>query len=408
MFGNILTGQNGDAAEDALTKALAALRSHMGMEVAYISEVVEGHVILRNVDAPGFEHLVKVGNSYALDSSYCQHVLDGRLPELIVDTADNSIAQSLPITHALPIRANMSVALRHPDGEPFGMFCCLSPHPNKSLNERDLQVMRVFADMAANQISRSINVQRQIDQKRSSVERVIDANDYNFLYQPIWNFQSSRPVGFEALCRFTAEPYRTPDLWFHDAAEVGCGSRLEMAAIEKALEALSVIPEDTFLSVNASPGTIISDKFQKLFTDQPNHRLVVEVTEHALVDDYAKLRRAIDELRAKGIRLAIDDAGSGYSSLQHILHLNPDIIKLDMALTRSVDIDPARRALASALIFFGHETGCVIVAEGIETQAELDTLRVLGVPRGQGYFLGHPMALPDVQRLMEPSARMLK
>ena len=124
--------------------------------------------------------------------------------------------------------------------------------------------------------------------------------------------------------------------------------------------------------------------------------------------EVAKLRRAIDELRAKGIRLAIDDAGSGYSSLQHILHLNPDIIKLDMALTRSVDIDPARRALASALIFFGHETGCVIVAEGIETQAELDTLRVLGVPRGQGYFLGHPMALPDVQRLMEPSARMLK
>ncbi|NDW07965.1 EAL domain-containing protein [Jiella sp. 40Bstr34] len=380
----------------------------MGMEVAYISEVAEGRVILRHVDAPGFEHLVQVGNSYPLDSSYCQHVLDGRLPELIRDTADHPIAQSLPITHVLPIRANMSVPLRHYDGEPFGMFCCLSPHPNKSLNERDLQVMRVFADMAANQISRSINVQREIDQKRFSIEKIIHGDDYKFLYQPIWNFRSSRPVGFEALCRFTAEPYRTPDLWFHDAAEVGCGARLEMAAIGKALNALHALPEDTFLSINASPETIMSDAFQKLFIDQPNHRLVVEVTEHALVDDYTKLRRAIDELRAKGIRLAIDDAGAGYSSLQHILHLNPDIIKLDMALTRSVDIDPARRALASALIFFGHETGCVIVAEGIETQAELDTLRVLGVPRGQGYFLGRPMALPDVLRLTDSSSQMLK
>jgi EAL domain-containing protein (putative c-di-GMP-specific phosphodiesterase class I) len=125
------------------------------------------------------------------------------------------------------------------------------------------------------------------------------------------------------------------------------------------------------------------------------HRVVLEVTEHAPVSDYGRLNGSLGALRARGVRLAIDDAGSGFSSLQHILRLAPDFIKLDMALTRDVDNDLARRALAAALISFAAEIGAVIVAEGIETRAELETLRELGVRFGQGYYLARPEPFPS-------------
>jgi EAL domain-containing protein (putative c-di-GMP-specific phosphodiesterase class I) len=95
----------------------------------------------------------------------------------------------------------------------------------------------------------------------------------------------------------------------------------------------------------------------------------------------------------------VDDAGAGYASLQHILQLQPDLIKLDMGLTRNVDFDPARRALAAALVAFARDTGSQIIAEGVETTCELEALRSIGVEKAQGYFLGRPMALDNAVKL---------
>jgi EAL domain-containing protein (putative c-di-GMP-specific phosphodiesterase class I) len=122
-------------------------------------------------------------------------------------------------------------------------------------------------------------------------------------------------------------------------------------------------------------------------------RIVVEITEHEAVEDYAALVRSLDTLRGLGCRVAIDDAGAGFASLRHTLQLAPDIVKVDISLTRDIDSDRGRRALASALISFADEMGMTIVAEGIESQAELDTLRELGVIYGQGYFLAEPAPL---------------
>nr|WP_247655455.1 EAL domain-containing protein [Stutzerimonas frequens] len=93
------------------------------------------------------------------------------------------------------------------------------------------------------------------------------------------------------------------------------------------------------------------------------------------------------------MRLAVDDAGAGYASFRHILKLKPDVIKLDASLIRNVDSDTGCRALAAALIRFAEETGCKVVAEGVETQEELAMLRRLEVNKAQGYLLGRPAPL---------------
>jgi len=119
-------------------------------------------------------------------------------------------------------------------------------------------------------------------------------------------------------------------------------------------------------------------------------RVVLEITEHEAVDDYDTLIRGLAGLREQGVRVAIDDAGAGFASLRHTLQIAPDIVKLDISLTRNIDTDHARQALASALVQFADEMEITIVAEGIETPEELAELVQLGVHYGQGFYLAKP------------------
>jgi EAL domain-containing protein (putative c-di-GMP-specific phosphodiesterase class I) len=208
-------------------------------------------------------------------------------------------------------------------------------------------------------------------------------------FQPIVDLGSREVIGLEALARFDALPYRSPDQWFEEAAAVGLGIELELCAVRRAAAELALLPPDVYLSVNVSPESAVHPDLADILAVAPQ-RFVVEVTEHAQVDDYDTLLDGLGRLRDRGVRLAIDDAGAGYSSLRHILRLQPDVIKLDIDLTRNIDIDPARRALAAAFVRFAEEIGSTITAEGVETEAELATLQDLQVGRGQGYLFGRP------------------
>ena len=124
-------------------------------------------------------------------------------------------------------------------------------------------------------------------------------------------------------------------------------------------------------------------------------RVVLELTERAPVDQYEPLLSALHPLRQCGVRIAVDDAGSGFSSMRHILRLRPDIIKLDRSLVAGLDNNRAQRALGAAMVGFAREIGAQIVAEGIETHAELSAVTQLGMTSGQGYFLGGPSLHPS-------------
>jgi EAL domain-containing protein (putative c-di-GMP-specific phosphodiesterase class I) len=222
-------------------------------------------------------------------------------------------------------------------------------------------------------------------------------------FQPIVDLKNGGAVGTEALARFDQHPAKPPDVWFAEAASVGLGVELELIALDMALGQLHRLPSGLYLSINASVETIMSDQFQESLTGVPAERLVLELTEHTEVHDYRTFERSIHDLRSKGVRLAVDDAGAGFASFRHILNLQPDVIKLDIGLTRGIDRDPARRALGRALLSFGMDAyNASIVAEGIETKDEFNTLRAMGFSCGQGFYLGRPSRLP-LQRLA-PSA----
>ncbi|HLF00026.1 MAG TPA: EAL domain-containing protein [Gaiellaceae bacterium] len=241
---------------------------------------------------------------------------------------------------------------------------------------------------------------RHLVAERWAVERlrsVLDAGGPDVVFQPVVDLRDGELAGVEALARFGGEPRRGPAFWFDQAWKAGLGAELELVALRAAVRTAEPLLEKGLpLSVNLSPEVVASADFRELIPELPAERLVIEVTEHAQVEDYQALAESVRLLRARGGRLAADDVGAGFASLRHILDLAPDVIKLDVSLTRAIDADRRRRALAASLVTFARELGCLVVAEGIETRDELAVLQSLGVPRGQGYFLGRPVEVGQI------------
>jgi DNA-binding NarL/FixJ family response regulator len=226
------------------------------------------------------------------------------------------------------------------------------------------------------------------------IEAVLEPGAIRAAFQPVFELATGQVVGYEGLARFDREPRQGPEFWLAAAADAGLQDRLELAAMGAQTARFAELPAPAYLALNVSPSTAVSEEMAALLLGLPMERLVLEISAHAPVPDYDALQDGLAGLRAQGARLAVDDAGAGFASLRHILCLAPDIIKLDITLTRGVDADRERRALASALIAFAGQLGIAIVAEGLETAAELATLMDLGAGFGQGFFLGRPGELP--------------
>lgn len=225
----------------------------------------------------------------------------------------------------------------------------------------------------------------------AKVRAVLAGSTLQMHYQPIVWMPTGDIVGYEALARF-ASPPRRPDHWFALAERCGLGIELEVLAVRRGLMALQFAPLDRYVSVNVSPQTLLSDELLEALEGHPGGQVVLEMTEHVPIADYDAYLPRLTELRARGVRLAVDDAGAGYSSLRHILILRPEIIKLDRTLTTGVSDDPVRRALLTCLATFAHATKTTLVAEGIETIEERTALIDYGVAFGQGYHFHRPAA----------------
>jgi EAL domain-containing protein (putative c-di-GMP-specific phosphodiesterase class I) len=241
----------------------------------------------------------------------------------------------------------------------------------------------------------SVNRNDRIKEVRGVIE-----SGPRMVFQPIITLDTNHLVGFEALSRF--DTGRPPDNWFAEAASLGLGAELELSAVNAAFEHFDLFAAEEFMAVNVSPAVMLDDRFHDIVRKHGRDRVVIEVTEHQPVDNYDELKIICADLRRDGLRIAIDDAGAGYASLHHILMLEPDIIKFDISLTRDVDSDPVKRALATSLLQFAREINATVIAEGIETATELVTLRTLGVPWGQGFHIGRPESFNASTRSLFP------
>lgn len=233
-------------------------------------------------------------------------------------------------------------------------------------------------------------------QTRDRIIAVIDGKMLLTAFQPIRSLVTGDLIGVEALTRFVSDDGAGPECWFIEAAAVGLSAELELAALKTAFEAAGALPTGIYVALNISPATCLDPRLPGLLAGSglcPS-RIVLELTERLQVEEYGPLLSALTHLRRGGLRIAVDDAGSGFASMRHVLHIRPDIIKLDRSLIAGIDDDQGQRALGAALAEFSRQIGATLVAEGIETQAELEAVAGIGMTAAQGYLIGGPTVHP--------------
>jgi EAL domain-containing protein (putative c-di-GMP-specific phosphodiesterase class I) len=253
-----------------------------------------------------------------------------------------------------------------------------------------LPIVGEFAATATALLAPHLERGRRAAQTHDRVTSILTERAFSSVFQPIVELGSRTPAGYEALTRF--DDGTPPDRVFAEAHRVGLGFDLEIAALAAALDASDALPADAWLSLNASPDVILQRSELAGLLREQSRRIVLEITEHVVIDDYKAVRRAVASFGAS-VSLAVDDAGAGFASLRHVVELGPRYLKLDISLVRRVDRDPARQAMIAGLRHFAERVGCVVIAEGIEEPAELKMPRELGVGLGQGYLLGRPEPL---------------
>jgi len=228
---------------------------------------------------------------------------------------------------------------------------------------------------------------RAHDGTRTTLEQIIRTAEFTPVFQPVVRLGDETVVGYESLTRFTDGT--PPDRWFATAEAIGMGAELERVIVRAALDAAAALPARAWVSVNVSPSRLGDRQLLRQLSAVKKRPVVLEITERMAIEDYAAARDALDQL-GRSVDVAVDDAGAGFASLRHIIELRPRYVKLDLQLVRGVDADPARQAMIAGMVYFARDSGCLLIAEGVETPAERDTLRRLGVPFGQGFLFGHP------------------
>ncbi len=275
--------------------------------------------------------------------------------------------------------------------EPIGLLSMGAtsvPHERR-LADR-LATLTEFSVMSAAVLGPMLSERWQRDRMRADVRGVIAAHAFTPVFQPIVDLATGEFVGYEALTRFSDGT--RPDLRFLQADKVGMMVQLEMATLNAQVEQAGQLPAGSFLSLNVSPA--LATRLTPLLdvVAAADRAIVLEVTEHVEIEDYARLMAALNQVRPHAM-LAVDDAGAGYAGLRHILELRPEFVKLDISLVRNIDSDPARQAMVAGMCRFAESVGCALIAEGIETENELAALKLLKVGFGQGYFLARPAAI---------------
>ena len=380
-------GRKRSDAEQQIADLLQTAKKSLRLSVAFLSRL-DGTTQHLEVVESSVPFLFQEGYQQRQELTLCQAVLDKKLPAVIPNLKDFPEAMKLPAARMPRLRSYVSVPVVLSDGELYGTFCAAGLTSDKDLTKRDKALMDVLASAAAVIIEPEVRTQTRRTEIEGRLAPVIAAGGPVVVLQPIVDLATGARVGAEALSRFPADWSLAPDVCFAEAHSVGLGHVLELLALERAAEHLDRV--GGYVAMNVSPATLLTPEFGELLGRLPLTRVLLELSEHDPVDDYAALQDALAPHRANGLRLAIDDVGAGFSSLRHIVVTSPDVIKIDRSIVSGLNTDPVLTKLVQSLVEFGHGCRVRVVAEGVETADEADVLHALGVDYGQGWHYGRP------------------
>jgi EAL domain-containing protein (putative c-di-GMP-specific phosphodiesterase class I)/GGDEF domain-containing protein len=235
--------------------------------------------------------------------------------------------------------------------------------------------------------------------RKARLEQIIAAGDVRTLVHPIFRLSDLGIIGYEALSRGPeGGEFERPDKLFKVAYDADLVVKLERLCRKRAFETAEKLPEGRLLFINIEPDAVADPELRDIMfttllarSSVKPEDVVFEITERSAITDFASFRATLEYLRTLGFRVAVDDGGAGYGSLQCLAEVHPEWLKIDISLIRDIDTDDVRRSLVTSMVTFAERMGVKLVAEGIERPEQLRTLRKLGVEYGQGFLFCQPV-----------------
>ena len=253
------------------------------------------------------------------------------------------------------------------------------------------QIYRAVRDAASS--SNSIE-QREFGRKAADLRETLRTGGLYIDYHPIVVTETEKIFGYEALARGTLRSMRRPEVMFEVAGQTDMIWELSRLCRNTAISGMKKrLEKDQLLFINIDPHDFTDPAFTETDMDVPDpSRVVLEITERTAIRDYPKFRGRLKEFRDRGYRFAVDDAGSGYAGLGSIANLEPDFIKLDISLINCIDVNFIKQSLVEQMVGFANKHQAMVIAEGVETAEEYETVKGLGVHLVQGFYLHPPAA----------------
>ena len=359
-------------AEQQVADLLRTAKESLQISVAFLTRM-DGTTQHLEVVESSVPFLFKEGATQKQKTTFCQAILDGKLPAVLPDVKQFPLAMSLPAARIPRIRSYVSVPVILSDGSLYGTFCAAGLTSDKGLTKRDKSLMDVLAHAAAVIIEPGIRSRERAEEIEQRIWPVMEAGGPIVVLQPIVDLATGVRVGAEALSRFPLDWAKAPDLVFGEAHSVGLGHELELLALAGAAEHVASV--SGYVAMNISPSTLMTTAAAEFISRLPLDRILLELSEHDQVEPTTTgcSRRSSLPLRAQGMRLAIDDVGAGFSSLRHIVLTRPDVMKLDRTVVDGVSNGPGADAPWCSSLGRSSVTRWAttrVVAEGIETAAD--------------------------------------
>lgn len=378
--------------DESLQAAVASFRKLLDFEISYISRFDNGQQVIEAIDCSdsGADIPIKKGSAINIEKTYCKRVADKKLPKFVRDAKEEPLVADIPALAELSVGTLISVPITMRDGKLYGSICGFSRTIRNDISERDIRFVELLAEFASRILEHSITKSSKLRKRHDFIMKIINDRSFHNVYQSIVDFSTGKNIGLEALTRFEDVSFESPDWIFREAESFGLKAELEIAVLDEPIKRTHQMSGDCYVSINVSPTTVATKAFKDLVATAATDHLVIELNEADTVDSYFALNNHLDKIRALGVSLAIDDVGSGYANFRHILELSPEILKLDISLIRDINISRKKQALAAAIIAYADEFGSKIIAEGVETDAELQVLQKLGINLIQGYLFSKP------------------
>lgn len=291
----------------------------------------------------------------------------------------------------------------------LGLYRCKGTNVSDCLERADAALYRAKDSHDGSIVRFSSHHEKELRERRA-ITRVFAASDLrmqiSLVYQPIIDADTGQVLAFEALARWSPDGVRwLPPATFINLAETtGRISELTELVLERALHECSAFDPDTLLTINLSARDILRDDAAKWIGDkvvnsgvEPS-RLVLEITETAMLRDYRRAAKNLAALREAGFRIALDDFGTGQSSLSHVHHLPLDHIKIDRSFAQNLVTSKQSRTVVSTIIALARQLGLGCTIEGIETAEQQAVARSLGLRIMQGYLFGRPASIDNLRK----------